>query len=214
MRKLVGILLTCGLITACDPSGVETSETRAREPIFDASNGETGLNQGMDEQAAARPGPALEDEIGYGEITGRTTGNGERSDFENFRMSDPGVDVARNVAVDAVNIQTVDRVEMDYNTYIALYRDDVMIADGSAFEGGITLWSTSGDASVVLQLADFCSVNGPDVSTVEVTVTDVPEVFSIAHTFSGEHDCVIFRITNVTEGGATLMASRASLDET
>ncbi|MEE2566476.1 hypothetical protein [Hyphobacterium marinum] len=214
MRLLLGAVLAGGLLAGCGQESGGDGQSRASSAIPDSVTEADIADNSARSTAELQPGPDAEDEVGYGLNRGLATGSGLRSDAENFLMSGEGVSVERNVDSADGEVLNADRVSMDYNSFVALYRQDARIESGARFTGQATLWTQRGTtAQVVLQLADFCSANGPDVSGETVTVGEVPETFTVNHTFSGEHDCVLLRITNVEPGGADIMMAEVGIIE-
>lgn len=219
MRLLLGVVIAGGLLAGCNQADTDSGELRATSTISDAelSNAagtEDSRSDDPETTSPVQPGPGLEDEPGYGLNRGLAQDGSVRSDFENFLMTQDGVEVERNVASSDNRIMTADRLDMDFNSFIGLYRSDVDVENGTTFAGEITLWTESGQtAEIVLQLTDFCSSNGTDTGTERVTIGDVPTEYAISHEFSAAHECALFRVTNVTEGGGIVFADNARLRE-
>jgi len=220
MRLLIGVVVAGGLLAGCDQTNSDNSEFRATSTISETADsaGQDGAATRPESETAtaqlARPGPEREEETGFGMNAGLVRDNIPRSDFENFLMPEGSVDIQRNVASSDDRVMTADRLDMDFNSFVGLYRSDADIESGSHFSAEITLWTEAGDtAEVVLQIADFCSTNGPDIGTERVSIDDEPTQYRISHTFSGQHDCALLRVTNVTAGGAVIFADNASLRE-
>lgn len=157
---------------------------------------------------------ALENEVGFEKTPGIVFDDMPRHDFENFYMSGEGVDVTRNVAEALSEKWMVDSVAMDYNTFIGLYRTDPVVEPGSNYVAKIRMATQPGKtATAVLQLVSFCTSDNREGSQENITVTEQPQTFSVSHTFENAQGCALFRITNTTEGGATLLTESASLNK-
>lgn len=157
---------------------------------------------------------ALEAEAGYGKNPGTVFDDSPRHDFENFYQSSEGITITRNVAKADNGETTVDKLEMDYNTYIGLYTTDGEVTPGTTYAGTIRMWSEMGEtANIVLQVNSFCTAENPEGSTESFTVTDQPQTLSLSHTYANTQGCALFRITNTTEGGATVYAESATLNK-
>ena len=218
MRFLIGALVAGGLLAGCDQTNSDNGELRATSTIPEATDsaGQDSASTGHDNAIAqrAQPGPRREEEAGFGINAGLVRNNLPRSDFENFLMGEGSMGIERNVASSDGRMMTADRLDMDFNSFVGLYRSDAGIESGTRFSGEITLWAETGDtADVVLQIVDYCSSNGTDIGTERVAINDEPTQYRVSHTFSGQHDCALFLVTNVTEGGAVIFADSAALRE-
>jgi len=206
-KLFLGIFVGSVLLSACSENPLNSETVIVDEKNKNLENSDIALPEET---------IALEDEVGYGSNPGLATSNEARDDFENFYKSSEGVTIIRNVAKNRTGEQRTDQLSMDYNTYIGLYRTDIPVVAGTTFNGMVDMWTNPGEeARIVLQISNFCTSENPEVSSVSATLTQTPSIIDISHTFENEHGCALFRITNVTEGGAVIYAASAtfSVDE-
>lgn len=201
--KLVALTVVGAMtLGACQGSETETDNT-------------VDLNPAATTPEVTAPDPvvklALEDEVGFEKSPGIVWNGTPRHDFENFLNSPEGVVVTRNVMESANGELTVDELRMDHNTYFSLYTDQPVI-EGTTYNADMTLWTNNTEPTqVVIQLRNFCTSDNPESSSETVYLTNEPQDFSLSHTFSNAQGCALLRVTNVTKGGATILAEKASL---
>ncbi|PHS38107.1 MAG: hypothetical protein COA91_08865 [Robiginitomaculum sp.] len=206
----LGLMLTISasfsvlLLTACDENSTGHAEVDLQNTMPVVENNDPPAKEIVRLE--------LEDEVGYKKAPGLVDNNLARHDFENFHKSTDGVQIERNIAANAAGEHVVDKIQMDFNRFIGLYRTDPAVVAGSSYFGEAEFWTNTGEtANIVIQIRNFCTAENPESSTVVALITDTPQTINLSHTFANSHGCALLRVTNMTEGGATIFGASLSL---